>query len=159
MIFETLKELVKTEKKYTLLILEKLMVVEKEKSYADLKYPSLHKYLIKGLGYSEAEATLRVNVVRMMIRSETAKERVLSGKMSLVNAGEANKAARVIKDEVRIEKLVQEGCGSSTRQFKRTLDMELGRQRQEVLVLKEYMMDKFDRLRKEIWGPINTGAC
>ena len=107
MIFETLKELVKTEKKYTLLILEKLMVVEKEKSYADLKYPSLHKYLIKGLGYSEAEATLRVNVVRMMIKSETAKEKVLSGKMSLVNAGEAHKAARVIKDEVRIEKLVE----------------------------------------------------
>ena len=137
------------EQIYTRKILEKLMVVEKDKLYCDLKYPSLHKYLIKELGYSEAEATLRVNVVRLMNKSKEAKVKVLTGKISLVNASEANKASQLLKDEGKTRKLIEVAESTSTREFKKIVDKELGRRRREVLVLEEYMIEKFDRARKK----------
>jgi 5-methylcytosine-specific restriction endonuclease McrA len=154
-IFKDLKNLVALEQKYTRAILEKLITVERDKLYCDLKYPSLHKYLIRELGYSEAEATLRVNVVRIMIKSSAAKSRVLDGSMSLVNASEVNKAAVVLKDEVKINQLVETASRSSVRQFKKIVDQKFGRRRQEVLVLRDYMMEKFDRLRKK-YGDLSS---
>ena len=155
-IFKSLEQLVQVEQKYTRRILEKLMVVERDKLYADLKYPSLHRYLIKGLGYSEAEATLRVNVVRLMNKSQNAKDKVLTGKISLVNACEANKASQSLgNDPVKTEELVDLGAESSTRKFKEITREKLGMERRETLVLKEYMLEKFDRLRKK-YGDLST---
>ena len=155
MIFKIVKNLVEVEQKHTRKILEKLMIIEKDKLYADLKYPSLHKYLIKELKYSEAEATLRVNVVRMMNQSKTVKNKIMSGSMSLVNASETHKVAKIIKDPKKIEALVIKASENSTREFKKIVDKQLGRQRQEVLVLKEYMINKFDRLRKK-YGDLSS---
>ena len=75
--------------------------------------------------------------------------------MSLVNACELNKATKVVKDQKKINQLTDLAEKSSTRSFKKILDIEMGRQRREVLVLKDYMMDKFDRLRKK-YGDLST---
>jgi hypothetical protein len=90
-IFSELKHLAKIEKLYTIKILNKLMVVENDKLYSDLRYPSLHKYLVKELGYSDAEATLRVNVVRLMLKSNKAKQNIESGQLSITNASLAHR--------------------------------------------------------------------
>jgi hypothetical protein len=42
------------------------MIVEREKLYCDLMYSSLFSYLVKELKYSEREATLKVNTVRLI---------------------------------------------------------------------------------------------
>ena len=154
-IFTELKELAEVEQKYTRKILEKLMVVERDKLFCDLKYPSLHKYLIKELKYSEAEATLRVNVVRLMLKSKKAKVKVLEGTLSLVNACEVNRAIQVIKEPSKIDELVEKAQTHSKREFKKVICAELGKQREERIVLKEYMLNKFDRLRKK-YGDLST---
>ena len=78
-IFLETKQLVKTEKEYTAKILKNLMIIDEEKLYSDLKYPSLHKYIVMELGYSEPEARLRVDAVRLMRKSSKAVEKISQG--------------------------------------------------------------------------------
>jgi hypothetical protein len=154
-IFNEIKQLVRTEKMYTAKILTKLMIVEKDKLYSDLKYSSLHKYIIKELGYSEAEATLRVNAVRLMLKSKKAKKKIEAGTLSLTNAAVANKAIQSHKDQSFIDEIVEDASKSSTRKFKERIAKELNCERREVLVLQEHMIKKFDKLRK-IYGDLSS---
>ena len=78
-IFNQTKQLVEREKYYTTKILQNLMVIERDKLYSDLRYPSLYKYVVKELKYSEAEATVRVNAVRLMLKSKLAEQKVIAG--------------------------------------------------------------------------------
>jgi hypothetical protein len=127
--------------------LKNLMIIEREKLYADLKYPSLNKYLVKELGYSDAEATVRVNAVRLMNKSPKAVQKIEEGSLSLTNASAALKASKEIKDEKRVEELIEKASTESTRKFQMTVQAELKQERKEVLVLKEYLLNKFDRVR------------
>jgi len=154
-IFEQTKNLVCIEKKYTAKILKNLMIIEKNKLYADLKYCSLHKYIIKELNYSDAEATVRTNAVRLMLKSKKAQVELESGKLTLTNACEANKVLGSSKDKNLIEKVVSQASNHSTREFKKICSDEMGTQRREVLVLNELMIKDFDRLRK-IYGDLST---
>lgn len=74
-IFIETKQLAKTEKHYTAKILKNLMIIDEEKLYSDLKYPSLHKYIVMERGYSEPEARVRVDAVRLMRKSSKAVEK------------------------------------------------------------------------------------
>jgi hypothetical protein len=148
-IFKETKSMVEVEQRYTRKILKNLMIIERDKLYADLKLPSLHKYLIKTLGYSEAEATLRVNVVRLMNSSEEVTDKIISGEMSLSNASEAHKAIKKIKDPKRVQVILDAASEKSTRGFKELIQIEVKQERREVIVLKEFMLKKFDRLKKK----------
>jgi len=154
-IFEQTKNWVKTEKIYTAKILKNLMIIEKNKLYADLKYSSLHKYIIKELNYSDAEATVRTNAVRLMLKSKKAQTNLESGKLSLTNACEANKVLGFSKDPGQIERIVDQASNHSTREFKKICSEQNGAERREVLVLNELMIKDFDRLRK-IYGDLST---
>ena len=155
-IFRETKELVKREKHYTAMILKNLMVIERDKLYSDLKYPSLYKYIIKELNYTDAEATIRVNATRLMLKSKKAAQKIVEGKLNLTNAARANKVlqnGRLAGEKV--DEVVERATGSSTRKFKDFVNREFGRGRREVLVLEEYMLEKFDRLRKK-YGDLPT---
>ena len=155
-IFNEVKALVKTEKSYTTKILQKLMVIERDKLYSELKYPSLFQYIVKELGYSEAEATIRVHAVRLMLKSRRAEAKIVTGKLSLSNAAAANKALQNNStDEKQVERVVENAEDRSARGFKQFLDREFKRERKEVLVLEEYMLNQFDRLRKK-YGDLST---
>jgi len=154
-IFKQTKELVKREKYYTAKILKNLMVIEKDKLYSDLKYPSLHKYIIKELKYSEAEATIRVNAIRLMLKSQKAVIKVEKGELSLTNAAEANRALQNTKDKKVINRIVEAASKNSTREFKKIISKEFNTERKEVVVLNEFMIKKFDKLRKE-YGDLST---
>ena len=154
-IFAQTKELVNKEKFYTAKILNNLMVIERDKLFCDLKYSSLHKYIMKELNYSEAEATLRVNAVRLMLKSSSACKKIYEGKMSLTNAAEANKVLHKSKDKTLIEKVVAKASEESTREFKKFVDTEFKKERKEVLILNELMLTQFDRLRKK-YGDLSS---
>ena len=115
-IFSEVKSLVKKEKFYTSKILNKLMIIERDKLYCDLKYSSLHRYLQDELAYTEGEATVRVNAVRLMLKSKQAKEKLENGKLSLTNAGEAGKIIKKIRDPKKIEEVVEAASKKSLRQ-------------------------------------------
>ena len=152
-IFIETKQMVKTEKFYTGKILQNLMVIDRDKLYADLKYPSLQKYIVGELGYSEAEARLRVDAVRLMRKSAKAVEKITQGKMSLTNAGQAHSAINSREGKSKelnlIDQIVEKASSSSTRELKEFLDIKLKRERKEIIVLKEYILKILDRLRKK----------
>lgn len=154
-IFKRIKELVKVEKNYTVKILKELMVIEKNKMYCDLKYSSLYNYIIKELGYSDAESTIRVNAVRLMIKSQSAVKKIEEGSLTLTNAAEANRVVAKIEatsdkeKAIKIEMLVDTAASTTKREFKNHIAKEFSEIRRETLHLSEFMIEKFDRLRKK----------
>ena len=148
-IFVELKNLRSKEKNYTCRILKRLMVVEKDRLYADLKYSSLFKYAIKELGYTEAEATIRVNAVKLMLKSKKAQKKIEEGELSLSNAAAANKVLSGEENKALIDKVVEKACEESSRGFKKFVDDKFDVIRRETLVLEEFVLKKFDRLRKK----------
>lgn len=147
-IFSTTKELVRTEKEYTAKILQNLMQIEKDKLYCELKYPSLYSYLIKELNYSEAESTVRVNAVRLMLKSKNAANKIIKGDITLSNAADAEKVLRKVKNEKLINKVIQVAQTSSNRKLNQFINTELERVRKEVLILDERTLDKIERVKK-----------
>ena len=155
-IFIETKEIAEKEKYYTRKLLKNLMAIERDKLYCDLKYPSLYKYLMKELGYSDAESTVRVNAVRLMLKSKNAAEKISEGKINLSNAAAANKVLQNhTVDEKTVSQVVAQAEQCSTREFKDFVGREFKRERKEVVVLQGYMLEKFDRLRKK-YGDLST---
>jgi hypothetical protein len=155
-IFNETKELVKKERGYTLKILKNLMSIERNKLYSDLKYPSLHKYLVRGLGYSDAEAVVRANAVRLMLKSKNAESKIEQGTLSLSNAATVNKVLQSQKSSPSlVEKMVEEASTSSAREFQNFVAKEFNRERRETVVLGEHVLVQFDRLRKK-YGDLST---
>jgi len=154
-IFQETKRLVKIEKHYTAKILYNLMIIERDKLYCDLKYSSLHQYLRLELNYSENESTVRVNAVRLMLKSKKAQTNIKSGKLSLTNASKANQAIqhhRVKNDEL-IDTIIDSGSNISTRKFKQFIAETFESPRQEVIILDARTLDKFDRIKTKYGHP------
>lgn len=152
-IFIETKELVRKEKFYTAKVLKNLMLIEKDKLYSDIKYPSLYNYLVQELLYTEAEAVIRVNAVRLMLKSKSAEKKIENGEMTLSNAAAANKALQ--NNTEKLELVVEKAATSSTRDFKKFIALEFRRPRQETLILPEFILEKMDKLREE-YGDVSN---
>src|SRR3990167_2890816 len=98
------KELVKEERKLLLEILHHLREIDRRKVFADLKYDSLFKYCVWGLGYSEGQAQRRINAMRMIKDLPEIENKVVEGK---VNLGQLSLLQSFFKEKeiVREEKL------------------------------------------------------
>ena len=136
------------------------MRIERHKLYSDLKYPSLHKYLVRGLGYSDAEAVVRANAVRLMLKSKKAKSKIERGELSLSNAATVNKILQSQRPSQKsspslVDKMVEEASACSAREFQNFVSKEFKKERKEVVVLQEYVLVQFDRLRKK-YGDLST---
>jgi len=156
-IFEDTIKFSKMEKYYTAKLLKNLMVIERDKLYSDLKFSSLHKFIVKKLNYSDAEATIRVNAVRLMLMSPKAEMKIAKGELTLTNASEANKALKSnsVKDRELIEQLVDSASDNSTRGFKKIISEEFEKPRFETVTFDERIIKQFDRMRKE-YGDLST---
>lgn len=150
-IFVETKNLVAKERDYTYRILKNLMIIERDKLYADLHYQSLHSYLIHDLKYTENEATTRVNATRLMLKSTKAIKSIEKGELTLVNASKANQVVQELKIDSKDEltKIVEKAATTSKRKFKKYLTETYKRQRREILVLDERTLVKLDRYRKK----------
>lgn len=151
-IFEQTKELVTKERDYTYLILKNLMIIERDKLYADLKYDSLHTYLRRELKYTDAEATLRVNAVRLMLKSSRAIKHLETGSMSLSNASKANQVLQntKTKDQRKINEVIDYAAKTSTRKLNQYLSENFSVPRREIVVLDDMILNKFDQLRNRL---------
>ena len=149
------KELVKQEKLYTAKILSNLALIENKKLYCDFGHNSLFNFIRLELGYSENEATLRVNAVRLMKRSESATKFIEQGTLSLSNAAIANQAMKDIDDPKVINQVVDKATSLSARELRRELASFFKRQRRETLMLDEHLIQKMDKVR-EIYGDLSN---
>lgn len=150
-IFVETKMLVKKEKEYTYRILKNLMVIERDKLFSDIKCDSLHTYLRRELNYSDAEATLRVNAARLMLKSKEAVKGIEQGQLTLTNASKANQVIQELKINSKKEMhlIVEKARSTSKRKFKEFIAKTYNRERREILVLNETVLLKIDRYRKK----------
>ncbi len=81
----------KEEQKSTLELLMHLQEVELRRAYAKLSYSSLWEYVVKALGYSESQASERLNAMRLLKAVPEVKERLQDNKINLTVAASAQR--------------------------------------------------------------------
>ena len=113
----------KNEKSATMALLEYLSEVDARHAYAIGPYSSLFEYLVRGLGYSESQASERVNAVRLMRQEPSTKAHLESGSMSLSTAAQVQ---RFLLQEKRLN------APLSTEARSRLIDRCLHRSKREV---------------------------
>jgi 5-methylcytosine-specific restriction endonuclease McrA len=152
-------DLVKKEKHYTHKILKHLIEIDKRRLYSDLKYPSLFKYLTRELDYSEAEAQVRIQAMRLMRGTPMVDEKIKMGELNLSQAANLQRALfQKEKESASVAKemiidIIEAVSGRSTRETDNILKEKLQLKRPIVTVLKipEFLIKKLERLRK-IYG-------
>jgi len=154
-IFKLAKEQALAEKVCTVKLLETLVHIDRDKLYVELKYNSLHKYIVRELGYSDAEAALRVSAVKLMQKSSLAVAQIKDGSLGLTNAALAGRLLKKENNEKLINEVVQEASGKSTRAFEEFAAEKYDHLRRELIVLEEERLKKFDKLR-EIYGDLTN---
>ncbi len=83
------------------------------------------------------------------------KKKIEIGALTLTNAAEANKALKKVNDKDVINKIVEDASSNSTRKFKQIISEVFEQERKESLVLPEFMLKKFDKLREK-YGDLST---
>jgi hypothetical protein len=148
-------QLVLKEKEYTAKIIQNLIRIDHKKLYCDWKYPTLFKYLTKGLGYTEAEANVRVGAVRFARREKSVVRKISQGSLSLSNAALAESVSK--KNSIPPKKIIPLIENKSTRQAKEALRQKFNPEmpRREMLALDERMLAKLDRLKQE-YGDLSS---
>jgi hypothetical protein len=154
-ILKKAKEQAQAEKACTAQLLESLIIIDRDKLYAELKYNSLHKYIVRELGYSDAEASLRVSAVRLLQKSHLARNEMKNGNLGLTNAALAGRMLHKEKDEKLITEVVVEATEKTTRAFEEFAARKFDHIRRELIILEEDRIKKFDKLR-EIYGDFSN---
>lgn len=145
------------EKKYTLKILQNLRVIDAKKLFCELGYGSLFRYCKDHLKYTEQEAAIRVNAMRLMRDLPETKSKIEKGMLNLTNAGtlfsDMKKYERASGKKLSNEaknRLVDKIEGKSTRAARMILDEELSLQKnyKETKVEIKLSQKTVDRLSK-----------
>ena len=146
----------RVEKQYTAKILKNLVIIDRDKLFSDWGYESLYKYLIKGLGYSDQEAYIRVSAVRLIRKDQSVTQKIADGSLSLSNAAQVNTTLNQIAKDKRITKpMIEKALELSLNTSKREASLKLKEEfktkppKKEILTLDKKMIDKFDLFRKE----------
>jgi hypothetical protein len=125
-IMTTIKKLAKNEQLLTSKVIQYLDEIDRRKLFSDLRYPSLHAYCVKELGYSEGEAWRRIDAMRLARKVPLVKEKIATGELTLTKANELSSFIKQqgddrsnLKDENRKFRAVQTREGrNSLRQGK-----------------------------------------
>jgi hypothetical protein len=148
------KKLRTEEKSLTSQVLEHLQEVENRKLYCDLGISSLFSYCLKELEYSPAEASVRVNAVRLVKSHPEIKEKIDRGIMSLTSASLAQSFFREQKVTGEKQKeILKQIEGTSTRETKMLLEkrtaMSEGRTRSLTLNVGERVLKKLEKVQAD----------
>src|SRR5688572_30336086 len=88
-LISNLKSLVKEEKQITAQVIHYLAEVQRRRLYFEHGHTSLYPFCIKELGYSEAEAHIRISAMRVMLEIPEIEEKITNGNLSLTNISQA----------------------------------------------------------------------
>jgi 5-methylcytosine-specific restriction endonuclease McrA len=156
-IFVETKKLVAMEKHYSSLILKNLCIIEKKKWYCDLKYSSLHQYLLKELKYSEGEANIRVGAVRLMLKIPSVENKIGSGELSLSNASKVHQLMHKHSKEDLL-RAINIACNKSTRKAQEELihEFSLSEPKSEKVKLDSKILAKIKRVKRIYSEDIST---
>jgi len=148
------EELVKKEKMLTAQILKYLQEIERRKVYADFGHHSLFQYCVKGLKYSEAEASYRVNAMRLQKDSQVASKKIVSGELSLTSASKIQTFLKQenIRDVLVKDKIINEVAGKSVRQVERILESHKSDStpQSKTIIINPRLLKKLEKLQDEL---------
>lgn len=141
------KDLATKERALTVSLIEHLQEIHKRRLFADLGYSSLYDYVRKELGYSDAEAGVRVSSMRLIEDLPQAKEELRKGNISLttlsMTASSLRRQDKMLEEKLSIEekeKILYKVMGKSTRETE--------------VILKELEISTFKE--KSITPPLTT---
>ena len=141
------KNLAQNEREITIALIEHLEEIHRRRLFADLGYSSLFDYLRKELGYSDAEAGVRISSMKLIQGIPIAKEALSQGKISLTALSKVSssirKQERLTSEDLSSsekEEIIAKLCGKSTREAE--------------LIIKESEQEKF--AEKKISPPAAT---
>jgi hypothetical protein len=110
---------VQRERECTALVLRYLREVERRRLYLERGYSSLYAYCTKKLGYSEPEAMLRIQAMRLVRAVPEAGRKIEEGKLSLSVASKIHSAVKEAPEKAK--ELVRELSGASKREAEKRL--------------------------------------
>ena len=110
----------KKEKQATFELLKYLVQVDERRAYATLDCSSLFEYVVKVLGFSETQASERVNSVRLKRAVPEAEDKIKNGSLSMTTASQIHrfskqekKAGNVVTKSETLE--IIETCSSQSK--------------------------------------------
>jgi len=113
---ERFSELVKTERKITLEILEVICEVARRGSHIDLGYCNLYDWLMRGHGYSQSAANRRIQAARLLQELPEVGAKIAQGTVSLTTVTQLQTVFRI--EEKRMgEKISPERKSEMLRQI------------------------------------------
>ena len=141
------KNLAQKEREITIALIEHLEEIQRRRLFADLGYSSLFDYLRKELGYSDAEAGVRISSMKLIQGIPIAKEALSQGKISLTALSKLSSSIR------KQEKLTSEDLSSSEKE--QIITKLCGKStRQAELIIKQSEQEKF--AERKIVPPTGT---
>ena len=121
-LIQKLKSLVQSERGLLAEVLRHLREVEKRQLYLQRGYSSMFSFCTEALSYSEAEAHIRIQAMRLMTAVPMVEEKLESGELSLSVAARAQACFRKIDTPTSNKvTIVKSLLGKSTRQAEREL--------------------------------------
>lgn len=145
---EITKEKVKAEKKLTAEIISYLQEISDRRLYVEYKVDSLHKFCVRILRYSDAEAALRVKAVRVAKKLPEIKKQIETSKVSLSSVAKLHHFMQENpkKDASVALELIS---GKSARESEQILNQisEAPKARELKLKLNERVLKKLDRVQ------------
>jgi len=121
-VVQSLKVKVQNERLCTNLVLRELLVVEERQIHLAMGYSSLFVFCQRELGYSGAEAFIRLQGMKLMKALPQVEEHFKSGKLSLTVAAKAQGYFRRTKSSrAKKSQVVSELLGKSCRQAEKQL--------------------------------------
>ncbi len=141
----------KKEKLSTLELLRHLAEVQRRILYAEYGYSTLQKYVMRELGYSEAESWTRIQAMKLIRTSELAEEKIAAGSLSLSNAAEVQKHIQEfnLTSPEKIEETIKLANQKSHRVLVQELDRLAGREKiEKKIVLQKRLLEKMAKLNK-----------
>lgn len=110
---------VRDERAATSLVLKYLREVERRRLFLERGYSSLFTYCTGKLGYSEPEAMLRIQAMRLVRAVPEAGKKIEEGKLSLSVAAKIQSAVK--EEPAKAKELVRDLAGASKREAERKL--------------------------------------
>jgi len=144
-------------------LMELLKEINERKLYCDLAYPSLFRYVVEVLKFSEAQAAIYFNVTRELGHSSKIKMMLVSGDLNLSAAHQVSLVIKenkeIYKNDKSILKLSMKFSNLSKSDAKKEGDLLRGKKPlQEThhhIKVKPKILEKMEKLRRKLNLPQN----
>ncbi|MFN8370586.1 MAG: HNH endonuclease [Bacteriovoracaceae bacterium] len=154
-LLENTEILVKNEKEFTVKIVKNLVEIDRRKLYVEIGFNSLFTYCRDHLKYSEPEAIIRVNAVRLIKNSLLAEIKLESRELSLTTAADLYIHLKKCEFQLSLEeknRLIEKICNQPSREAKKIIQaaLNLVPEIKCEVILKKSTVERLEKLKERL---------